>query len=293
MTNKRSRRHHIVPQFHLRSFTDKSGNLVAFDKERSREWSGTPLNAAVESDFYTIDTDAGPSDEAEKILADVEGVAAGAIARILAGQFPPSDEDREAVSVLLALQFNRGARPRVVTDDAVTRLAALTLRIAASDSTGNLVREHLREREGEVTEERVSEMKKALVDAKIRVEMPTNFYIRTMFGPLADYFLYLFKRTWVLVEGTDFVTTDEPVVLVSYEPTGLYGVGLANADEIRFALSPTSALCLFHPPELSGRKVPLEGRLSVSADQVEAWQRRFWRSARRFVFRHPATPRPV
>jgi hypothetical protein len=101
---KRARRHHIVPQFILRRFADEDGNVVVYDVEADKEWSGSVRKIAVENDFYTVETPEGPSDLAEEALAKIEGLAAAAIDRVLGGSFPPDNDDRQAISAFLALQ---------------------------------------------------------------------------------------------------------------------------------------------------------------------------------------------
>lgn len=105
---QRAIRHHVVPRFYLARFADEGHRLVAFDAEADDEETVSPKRASVISDFYTIDIGAGPSDEIERCLSEIEALAATALRRIDEGTFPPSDADRGAITSFMALQFVRG-----------------------------------------------------------------------------------------------------------------------------------------------------------------------------------------
>lgn len=78
-----SKKHHYVPQFYLKGFTDDSGMFFIYDKELDKIWRTNPLNSFAENHRNTggIPTDDGeqPSDMAEQFLASIDGDAAKVI----------------------------------------------------------------------------------------------------------------------------------------------------------------------------------------------------------------------
>jgi hypothetical protein len=46
--------HHYVPQFHLRRFSDATGKIWAWDRERDRSFSTATKNVAAETQFYRL-----------------------------------------------------------------------------------------------------------------------------------------------------------------------------------------------------------------------------------------------
>jgi hypothetical protein len=80
-----------------------------FDKSTG-EWIETHAsNAAVRSDFYTVDLiNEGASDEVENALGEIEGRMLTALRAIDQGEWPPDEEDRRAIADFVGLQSVRG-----------------------------------------------------------------------------------------------------------------------------------------------------------------------------------------
>jgi len=292
MTQKRKRRHHIVPQFLLRQFADEDGNVTVYDQELEKEWTTSTRKIAVERDFYTVDTHDGPSDIAEDALAKLEGEACSALGRLLSGVFPPTREDREMISAFLAVQLTRGRHLRSVVNTAASQMMTMTARLYAEHPKGL---KKLMIESGintNPTDADVEEMAAEFHEMDVNVGMPNNFFVRSMFEPLPDFIPFFANRHWMLVEGSDFVITDEPINLISHRPHSFFGAGLMTADEIVVVLSPTRALALLHPPELTGKNPGPERQVKLPTDQLANWRRGLWSGAHRFVFRRPSTPRP-
>jgi hypothetical protein len=71
--------HHYVPQFYLRRFTDASGRLWAWDKQRDRIFYTSPNKVAAETQFYRLtqyEADGHDPLTMEKQLSELEGEVA-------------------------------------------------------------------------------------------------------------------------------------------------------------------------------------------------------------------------
>jgi Protein of unknown function (DUF4238) len=68
-----SKRHHYVPQFYLRGFTDEDDRFWVYEKGKETPRVQTPLNTAIIGRFYTFNAaDGTPTDELERRFAELE-----------------------------------------------------------------------------------------------------------------------------------------------------------------------------------------------------------------------------
>src|ERR1017187_6121757 len=117
------RLHHYVPQFYLRRFTDASGQLWLWDRDRDRVFRTQPNKVAAENNFYWHEELAALGHDPlvmEKQFSQLEGEVAqitGQWLEWLRGMKPMEklevpDINRELVSLYIALQFLRTADAR-------------------------------------------------------------------------------------------------------------------------------------------------------------------------------------
>ncbi len=55
----KSQRHHYLPQFYLKNFTDVKGLLWVFDRDAKEYRQQTPKNIAVQRDYYAVKDEQG------------------------------------------------------------------------------------------------------------------------------------------------------------------------------------------------------------------------------------------
>jgi hypothetical protein len=115
--------HHYVPQFYLRRFTDATGQLWLWDRDKDRVFRTRPNGVAAENNFYWHEELAALGHDPltmEKQFSQLEGEVA-----LITGQWlewlrdmKPMEKveipeiNRELVSLYLALQFLRTADAR-------------------------------------------------------------------------------------------------------------------------------------------------------------------------------------
>ena len=98
-----------MPQSHLLRFADQNGRVRVRERDDIEKGFVTSvINVSVERDFYAVEDADGWSDNVEKLFAQLEGQGSAAIERVIAGTFPPTEEDRTAIAYYVTLQWLRG-----------------------------------------------------------------------------------------------------------------------------------------------------------------------------------------
>ncbi len=271
-SNKRIRRHHYLPVFYQRRFTDPRGLLWMHDLEQNKAKHLHPRAALAIENFNTIETNAGASDAIERGLAEIDGEGATALRRIEQGFWPAFGEVREALSMFIAFQLTRGPGFRAQMDHYTHEITSLMMKVQATRPDS--VRRKLHERLGrEPTKEEFNEEVKLLRTFGERFKVSNNRqgHVRTMVGvhESGQIASILFRRAWSLESTTslDFITSDDPVTLWNKNPLPWEGVGVMTADEVRFPLGTGSCLVMHHPWKVvpDRQTVPAERVLELNA----------------------------
>jgi hypothetical protein len=281
------RRHHLVPQMHLKRFADHKRRIVMVSRDQKKRLSLNINQAYVQTDYYAVETGNGRSQEVEKLLSHIESEATTAIERMLSGKFPPSPDDRAAVAMFIGFQCLRGDEHREGYEQVFDTLTKMML----ANTTRKDVIEHFRKDKGrDPTEEEITDEKRFLSNLdEFSIKPHQNDSIRLMLEIAPDLAEYMVQRAWILVDHGEpcLLTSDSPVVRWS-DPTGpgrRWGQGWATADEIQMPLSPRHSLILVRNEELEdqvshlGSKIGPE--LGAKMNELVAY------SARRWIFHHP------
>jgi hypothetical protein len=112
---KRSRRHHIVPQFYLQHFA-RGGRVWVIDFQSDiAPYQTGAANALCIKDFYTVSTQTEKEDDTiEQLLSRIESAAKPVVERLLSDMALPEGRDKENLAVFLATLFLRGPHARQV-----------------------------------------------------------------------------------------------------------------------------------------------------------------------------------
>jgi hypothetical protein len=290
LTVTRAKRHHYVPAAYLARFGEADSVLV-----RRRAVPGTFVtavkNVAVESGFYEVTGDDGrPSDEVERALSTMEGPALAALRAIEASHdLPaPGSQDRAVLATFLALQFTRTPfhREWLLFPVRVARYAG-DREIDLALMTEYLERVHLgfkpRETEARAALDLVQYM---LPEREL---FSRENVIRLGFSSLDMLGEVMFSMRWSLeiARKPRLVTSDSPLVLWR-RPTPrdqFEGLGLKNAEEVRFPLSPAVQLVLTH----KGR----EAVTRIEPDRVRACNADMALGCYKLLIGHPQRKRQL
>lgn len=284
----RAEHHHVVPRSYLNRFATDDGELAMFDKP-SGEWIETHTsNAAVRSDFYTVDMiNEGASDEVEKALGRIEGRMTIALGHIDDDVWPPAEEDRRAIADFVGLQSVRGIDFRDFVqgsyDQAGQKLADL---IAA---TGAGLRKAFAGEHGRLpTDQEFEELRQSMQGMKVRADIPRNYHVVLMLEMAGQQALIVYAKQLHVLEAPGdarFLTADVPLTLWAYEPGPFGSTSLMMADEVCLPIDRTHCLLLNHPAGEMDRGE--ETLITVGVERVVEINRRTVHRAARFVFCHP------
>jgi|APLak6261675434_1056106.scaffolds.fasta_scaffold02279_2 hypothetical protein len=241
------RRHHLVPQLHLRRFANGEEKIVAVARDLSKSIVTDVANVAVEKDFYAVETSSGSSMEVEELLSKVESDAEAVIRRILDQGFQLEQREKESLAMFCAFQWLRGRDQR----DSVESLMNHVHKLFTMNLTRRQIREGLTQTQGrQPTDDEVESMVEYLSNPNnYEYEFSANHSIQSMLENVNDLASIVMARTWQVVRFPTecLLTSDAPVSLWSppSERQGLFSaVGFGTAKEIRVPLDRRHALVL-------------------------------------------------
>jgi hypothetical protein len=274
-TQKRSKAHHVVPQFYLRAWANEEGKISA--RLRSGKVFETGTEAlAVEKDFYTAEHPDGSKDAlVENALSEVDGTAAAVHAALLRQEFPLEPEQKITFSVWLGLQWVRGRSSRAGGQELADKLQKMLIRMglenAEIDPTENdapqespQVPESIRAGESipvpdlsHLTPKERDGVRRDLDN--VQFEMPRSLILLQMLEMMAPAAMPFLEAEWHLLrfEAPLLFTSDEPIILQrNPSPENRFlGVGPATADQMYMPLSPTLCLAIVRAGSIGRQRV--------------------------------------
>lgn len=203
MSGGRRRNHHTVPQLLLRNFVDASGDLFEFDLHTLKRSKRKPAQVAHSTDFYTVETNSGPSDLFEVLLSKFEDAAAPALRRVVncTGRIDASDLD--LLIPLLALQKLRTPVHRDGISDFTVEAESMAHHMALSA--------------GLDPEESTKQVRAELEGAR-----SGNFLNPLMIETLTPVYRLMRRRGWAVLhrskDGPSFVIGDNPLAIADLRP---------------------------------------------------------------------------
>lgn len=237
---ERRKRHHTIPQFVLRNFVDGDGYLFEFDLDLLKKYRRKPAQVGHSTDFYTIQTPDGPSDEIEQILSRIEDAASGAVQKLSIQGQQLSREEWNALVLLVALQRQRVPATRAQMIDFIDRSEQVARRVAQAHGLDpDVATEDLR-REMEFTRS-------------------GNFMNPYLLDSLKMVYRLMRRRGWAVfrrnADAPPFVLSDNPVVITDLRPdtgppfTPLIPYG--EDSKITMPITPDVMLVSYYDPALS------------------------------------------
>jgi hypothetical protein len=275
VSQKPSRRHHLLPQFYMRAFADERQQATVRERETGRDFTTHTKNIFVETDYYTVTSEEAENDHGliEGLYAKVEGVAAPIFEALRRDNFPLSDQDRSEFASFMALQITRGRLFRDFMERATEQMGKAMLRTAAEAPPGYWERKHAEweaNPEGPEPPPTMTERERRTMREGTGFDIrPSREHVVEMsFASLEEMTFVLFAMNWRLVSFREpcLFTSEHPI---SYwrEPSPadrMMGIGPATADEVRFPLSPTRALVLV-PPTKPGEEAIYDCNVAAAA----------------------------
>lgn len=283
-------KHHFVPAFYLRGFTDSEHDdlLWVYNKNSNMVFPQKPENVGLEKHYHTFETPDRTKDTntIENHFCRVwEGPAAKIIESIKTGTFPVGD-NRQFFAFFLGLSFTRSPNYRENFNQVVVNLVRTFSRISAADPErfAQSLRNYERDMGEKLTEDPEG-LRKLMLNGGYDLSVRPELYLRMFIGHGIQFGLVIEKMKWIFIQATSrfkFLTSDNPFFL--YDPSVdnrsfLQGTGLCNKNvEISFPISQDLALIATWGDAMTERF------LQGSHDLVKAVNRRSVLAAHRFVY---------
>lgn len=257
------RRHHLLPQFYMRRFTNEKGQVRVVERATGKDYTTATTNVFVERDYYTVSSEDAEDDHGliEGLYAQVEGVVAPIFDQLCHGDFPLGGQERSEFASFMALQVTRGRQHREMVQNMTDVLGREMLKMAADQPPGYWEKVRAEWEANPVGPEPpppLTDEQREMLRAGTAFEIkPSREHIIEMSFVAVEEMTFLFMSMTCRL-----VTFDEPCLFTSEHPVSywrppspmnaFYGIGPATSQEVRMPISPTRALVLT-PPEL-GRK---------------------------------------
>ena len=217
---RRSRRHHYLPQFYLQRFTSEDGLLCLFDRETKTFRRQQPLNTAIRNEFYTVrDKEGSKSDAIERMLSELESEACMVFTKLDKGQKAWRDEqERVSFAVFLGYLYTRTP----AFDQAQTQFAEHIYRawMKANHPTVEVTAQWFdklaQHTEETVSDEVVQEFFKMVREGTYTLDVSRQHNIRLMMDTALHVAEVLLTLNWTFVRAPrdlSFITSDCPFTI--------------------------------------------------------------------------------
>lgn len=250
-----SKLHHYLPQGYLRGFATDENHIRVRPLDKARpSFTANVRNVGARSHFNTLE-DALEPDGFEKDLSQLEGSAIAIMRRLVSGELPIPEEDRELLAYFVALQAVRGPETRRNLDQLRAHMVRAEIGMGGRNNVSKWVKRHLGVEPTAEEAERIWD--EAVQQGGPPVKFSNHWQIEHMLGMADEILPYIQMRPWSVVhfEKRALLVSDAPVSLVSREDEGTFmGVGFMTAWGITFPLSRRCGLLMSDPlPMVDGR----------------------------------------
>ncbi len=234
---KLPKKHHYLPQFYLKGFSQDKSHLHIFDKKMGKNESQfryqTTEKIAYENNLYTYRTKDLKKETLEIYFSQIESLAKKVIAR-LENRTDITPKERGHLSLFIALLWFRTPTWKTETLGLQSELAEKMIRMRYHfPQQKELMRDFFEKKGKHFTDEELDNMIDFAVNpkrSKIVIKFPPEHWIKQMLKLANDVYIYLAHCGWEVKHATRkyaFLTSDNPVLLIpSEKPHPFYGFGL-------------------------------------------------------------------
>ncbi len=289
---ERSKRHHYVPQLHLRAFAGAQERVATYDRRADRSYVQSVEKAAAENDYNTIRTPNGElSDEAEKLISELEGPWAPALQRACDDDWLFDPDVKVHLAHFVAFQYLRVPRQRAMAAE----MAASVTKLDLAAGGPQRIRAEMEEAGVAPTDAEVlAEWSRIKDFENLEIKRSTERHLLTQFGlvpQLAAMMLVGYQWSVVRWERCALLASDDPVVLeAATDHPRWSGIGFATAGSMQLAIDRHTALLLANRSELGvhGKgDAPDLSRVPGTFAMARQLNQRTAAQASRYVFHHP------
>lgn len=297
-----AKRHHYLPQFHLRGFADGE-TITTVELPGDRSYNQPVRKAAAENHLYSLPGHPDGADVFEKALSQLEGDVAGIFADIVSGTWPLAEEPRNTLAYYVALQMARGPEQKRNMENLARQVARMEIGYGGRVGMKRWAKKYLKLDVDEATAARLWD--EAMRPDGPPIKISSAAHIQQTLELAESLFKYFSGRPWTLMhfDRRSLILSDVPVGLVRREDDedSWMGVGVLTAWGITFPLTRKLGLLMNDPTYLIDRDIPVEktraGKFDFEQTGTTAMEKLFNEhtaaSASMRVFHHPDDARFV
>lgn len=221
--NNVARRHHYIPQFYLRGFSDptlQNEQLHVIDKVERRYFVNIPRNVGFQTDFNRVNVPEKPIDTVEKLFAKIEREVAQVLMYVKKNKtLPENTDDMQTLIYFVALLYMHNPQIRNNLENIETTIIKqFTKALFFSPERYESYRQQQKAAGKELSD--YETMKQFSESEDYDIKYGHGHQLRYELESINNsVFPLLVQRKWILLiaeDGTsDFVCSDRPVALIS------------------------------------------------------------------------------
>lgn len=297
-----AKRHHYVPQFHLRGFADGE-TITTVELPGDRSYDQPIRKAAAENHLYSLPGHPDGADIFEKALSQLEGDVASIFAEIISGAWPLDEESRDTLAYYIALQMARGPEQRRNTENLARQMTRMEIGYGGRAGLKGWAKKNLGLDVDDAMAAKLWE--EAMRPEGPPIKISTAAHIDQTLELAESLHRYFSGRPWTLMyfDKRSLILSDVPVGLVRRgdDEDEWMGVGVLTAWGITFPLTRKLGLLMNDPTYLIDHDVPVEktraGKFDFRQPGTTAMEKLFnghtAASASMRLFHHPEDARFV
>lgn len=241
-----AKRHHYIPQFFLKNFSDNNKDLWIFDRVKKEYRNQSTRKIASENKFYTY-ISKGREENLERVFSQVEGLAKPILNKIT-NKEKITPQEKADFSMFLATLRVRIPDFKKWTEEGAEKMYKKRNKITFSNRS--YVEGLIKKSGKKLNKKEIDDLMSFATDEeRYGVKFPPNYWIKIMLRmslDVTDLFIdkdweiYHFKKKYALI------TSDNPVVLVPPKnPHPFYGYGLATpGTRVVVSVAPNTCLVM-------------------------------------------------
>ncbi len=272
-----SRKHHYVPVFYQKQFTNAKGLLWVYDRRLRTYKELPPASLCFKKDLYALKPKNAPKDQRieSQVMSYIDGVGCTAMRDLLSGRATRETFDTLAYFIANSIGYPLLAR---WFRSCMTRPSGVMHTMAADVGRMQSIIDHYKKNTGESFDVSAESMVDAVKGNEIKVVSTERPFLQHLFSQAEDISKVILALNWQILiapYGTGFILSDSPVVVVP--PRGLTAVGFAVPGAVKyFPLARGYCLAL-------GDQGGLRERRKVSKDTLKIINYNIAANSERFV----------
>ncbi|MCM8796003.1 MAG: DUF4238 domain-containing protein [Candidatus Omnitrophica bacterium] len=250
LKQKPKKRHHYIPVFYLKGFTNKDGCLYVYDKDNKPVFESSPEAIAYENHYFSFTTPEGEMDSetVENNIMLLEGEFARTVKKIHNYE-DLSVDDRIVFSLFVASMMVRIPNMRDnIRKSTSEMIKHINVFMASHKENFERMMERYEKDTGKQIGIDVEELRQWMKNPdNYDVTVDKQYSTAMALSLLEDFARVFFQMKWAFLRATDdykYMTGDNPLQYIdpTHNPRSFYGVGLANKN-IEVSLPLSKELC--------------------------------------------------